>query len=270
MNQIKLAAFDIDDTLLNKDNELPESTLETLQKAHKNGVIITLVSGRAYPSAYKIAQKLSFNVPIICYNGAMIKEADNSTPIFISNVEQEIVHQMVDYCHKYGLYLQIYDEQDNIVVEKINEKTLADPDYYNTGCREAGDFNKLKNINTPKMMIFDKPDNIVRLQAELQSIFRERLYFTQSKSHLLEMMAPGVNKAVSLARFAESLSLSSCEVMACGDNANDIEMVKWAGVGVAVANATPELKAVADYVCKYERSDGVAEAIEKLILFNKI
>ncbi len=270
MHKIKLAAFDIDDTLLNKDNELPETTLDALQKAHKNGVIITLVSGRAYPSAYKIAQMLSFNVPIICYNGAVIKEADNSAPIFISYLEQKTVLQMVDYCHKYGLYLQMYDEQDNIVVEQINEKTLADPDYYNTNCREVDDFNKLKNIKTPKMMIFDKPDNIVRLQAELQSIFRERLYFTKSKSHLLEMMAPGVDKAVSLARFAEGRHCSAEEVMACGDNANDIEMVKWAGVGVAVANATPELKSVADYVCEYERSDGVAEAIEKFILINKI
>lgn len=269
MHKIKLAAFDIDDTLLNKDNELPESTLEALQKAHKNGVIIMLVSGRAYPSAYKIAQKLSFDVPIICYNGAVIKEVNNSTPIFISYVEQDTVRQMVDYCHKYGLYLQMYDEHDNIVVEKINKKTLADPDYYNTGCREVGNFNKLQVIKTPKMMIFDTPDNILRLQMKLQELFEGRLYFTQSKSHLLEMMAPGVNKSISLARFAQSLSYSSQEVMACGDNANDIEMVKWAGVGVAVANATPELKAEADYVCEYERSEGAAEAIEKFILHDK-
>lgn len=270
MHKIKLAAFDIDDTLLNKENELPELTLLALQKAHKSGVIITLVSGRAYPSAYKIAQKLSFNVPIICYNGAVIKEADISTPIFISYLEQNTVRQMVDYCHKYGLYLQMYDEQDNIVVEKINKKTLADPDYYNTGCREVGDFNKLQEIKTPKMMIFDTPDNILSLQKKLQQLFYGRLYFTKSKNHLLEMMAPGVDKAVSLARFAEGRHCSAEEIMACGDNANDIEMVKWAGVGVAVANATPELKAAADYVCEYERSEGVVEAIEKFILINEI
>lgn len=269
MPQIRIAAFDIDDTLLNKDNQIPELTLCALQKARQSGVIITLVSGRAYPSARKIAQVLSFNVPIICYNGAMIKEADNSTPIFISYVEQDTVRQMVDYCHKYGLYLQMYDEQDNIVVEKINKKTLADPDYYNTGCSEIGDFNKLRNIKTPKMMIFDTPDNIMRLQTKLQPLFEGRLYFTQSKNHLLEMMSPGVNKAISLAKFAEGLSYSAKEVMACGDNANDIEMVKWAGVGVAVANATPALKAAADYVCEYERSEGVAEAIEKFISQDK-
>ncbi len=269
MRNLKLAAFDLDDTLLDKDNKIPKQVLHVLHKAWQEGVIITLVSGRAYSSARKIARTLRFNVPIICYNGAMVKEADNPTPIFISYLEQNTVRQMVDYCHIHGLYLQMYDERDNIIVEKINEKTLADPDYYNTGCREVGDFNKLQIIKTPKMMIFDTTENIMRLQKELEPSFKGRLYFTQSKNYLLEMMEPGVNKAVSLARFADRLSISANEVMACGDNANDIEMIKWAGVGVAVANATPELKDAADYICKYECSAGAAEAVEKFILHIK-
>lgn len=265
MQKIKLAAFDLDDTLLDKNNEIPKSTVNILHQAHKCGVMITLVSGRAYPSANRIGLELGYDVPIICYNGAMIRSADGVS-IFSDYLQEETGREIIDFCHLNGLYLQMYDEQHNIVVEKINDKTLADPDYYNTGCREVGSFNNLKEIKTPKMMIFDTPDKISFLQKELEPVFKDRLFFTQSKNHLLEMMPPGINKAVSLARFANSLSYSAEEVMACGDNANDIEMVKWAGIGVAVANATDALKAAADYICVNERSEGAEEAIKRFVL----
>ena len=151
------------------------------------------------------------------------------------------------------------------MVEKICDKTLADPDSKVTDIVKIGDLTKAELFPSPKMMIFDAPEKLNQIHRELDQLFLNELYIATSKEYLLEMMPKGVSKKNTLERYAKSLGIGRKEIMACGDNTNDMEMVKWAGVGVAVANAVPELKAVADYVASKERSYGVAEAVRNLI-----
>ena len=159
----------------------------------------------------------------------------------------------------------MYDE-DHIVVDKICESTLIDPDSKVTGIREIGDLTKAELRPSPKMMILDDPKRIPAIRRDLETLLGDQLYMAKSKEYLLEMMPKDVSKQKALIRFAQSLEIRREEVMACGDNTNDIEMLEWAGLGVAVANAVPELKNGADYVAEARRSFGVAESVKKFVL----
>ena len=121
-------------------------------------------------------------------------------------------------------------------------------------------------LPSPKMMIFDTPERLAEIRPELEAAFPDRFYLATSKNYLLEIMPRDVSKRNTLERFAEELGITREEVMACGDNTNDREMVEWAGLGVSVANGVPELKQVADYVAARERSWGVKEAVDRFVL----
>ena len=266
ISEIKLAVFDLDDTLLDETKNIPDDAAAALAAAVNKGVLVAPATGRIFPSACEISSRYGFNAPIICYNGAMIRHADAAKPLYVSYVEQALIREIVGFCQQNCLYLQMYDENNNILVEKITAKTLADPDYYNVGCIEVGDFTTVRYFSTPKMMIFDEPKRIAQVNDLLAERYGGRLYLAQSKDYLLEIMNQGVNKGMGLSLLAAELGLTADQVMACGDHCNDLEMVVWAGCGVAVANADPRLKAAANYVSGGKCSEGVAEAVKKFIL----
>ena len=115
-------------------------------------------------------------------------------------------------------------------------------------------------------MIVAPPGSVPGYIEELNEFLEGGAYLAQSQPYLIEIMPENINKAHSLKLLCDHLNIFRDEVMACGDNTNDLEMVEWAGLGVAVANAVPELKAKADYAAESERSEGVAEAVRKFVL----
>ena len=261
---IKLIALDLDDTLLMPDVTIPDEVILVLREAAEQGVHVVIATGRIYPSAKIYAELLGTDCPIICYNGAMIRKIGEN-PLYAAELNTDLMHRIALFCKERGLYLQMYDE-DDIVVKEICDATLVDPDSKVTDIREIGDLSAAELHPSPKMMILDEPERLKEIRKEMDALFGNELYMATSKEYLLEMMPKGVSKKNTLERYTQSLGLTRDEVMACGDNTNDLEMVKWAGIGVAVANAVPELKAEADYVAEVERSYGVAEAVKKFVL----
>ncbi len=262
--KIKLIAVDLDDTLLMEDCTIPQDVIDCLKKAADMGVKTVIATGRIFPSAKMYAQMLETDCPIICYNGAMIRSIGED-PTFAATLDVELMHEISVYCKEQGLYLQMYYE-DDIVVEKDCRELRIDPDSKVTGIRFIGDLTTAELKPSPKMMILNTPERLAEVQKELVEKYGDRLYIATSKEYLLEMMPKGVSKRETLKLYAESQGISQNEVMVCGDNTNDIEMVEWAGLGVAVKNAVEPLKAVAKYVAENERSYGVKEAVEKFVL----
>lgn len=169
------------------------------------------------------------------------------------------------FCKARDLYCQFYADH-KILVERIAEGTTIDPDLANTEAIEAGDFNTYPFSPSPKAMIVASPEAVPKYQSELSEFLTEDAYLAQSQPYLIEIMPEKMNKAHALSLLCEHLNICREEVMACGDNTNDLEMIQWAGTGVAVANAVPQLKAEANYISSAERSCGVAEAIRELVL----
>ena len=159
----------------------------------------------------------------------------------------------------------MYDH-DEIVVESLRLDMHNDPDLQFARHREVGDFLKDPLFDTPKMMIAADPKEVPALQAELEKMFEGRIFCAQSEPHLIEIMPASVNKGTALVALCLEMGIRREEVMALGDNTNDMHLLQAAGLAVAVGNAVPALKEYADYVCEGERSDGFREALEKFVL----
>lgn len=262
--EIKLLAFDLDNTLFNRAGQLESSTLAALHRAMAQGVQVTIATGRMYPSAKIVAQALGTKTPIICYNGACLRSKEDAAPRMLVELDATVQREIVDFCKARGLFLQMY-HQDKIIVEQHNEYSRSDPDSQNAEIVEVGDFTKAPLLPTPKMMIYNTPQVISQLETELKAKYKGAVYIAQSMPHLLEIMDARIDKSFALARLAEELGIPQAQVAAFGDNSNDLEMVRWAGWGVAVANAIEPLKAAAQYVCTNPRNKGVEEFLQKFV-----
>lgn len=261
---IKLIATDLDNTLFDRSGQITPESASLLRKAAARGTAAAVASDRCFPSARLAAASVGAATPVICYNGAQIRRADGGT-LFESCVPEAVVSGAAEFCRSRGLYLQMYDD-DEIVVEKLDLSRHDDPDLKNTTYREVGDFRKMKPFDTPKLLIAATTETVPAIQAELEEKFSGQAYFAQSESYLIEIMAPGTDKGAALRKLTQMLGLKKEEVMALGDNTNDIPMLEEAGTAVAVANAVPGLKEIADYVCEGERDEGFNEAIRRFVL----
>lgn len=261
---IKLIALDLDNTLLEKDLTIADKTLSLLQECAAKGITIVIATGRLFYSAEKYAKQIGPETKVLCYNGCLVSEADG-TPIFSTSLTPEIMRKVANFAKERGLYSQFYKDHE-ILVEKVTDGTTIDPDLANTTAIEVGNYDTYEFTPSPKAMIVAKPEDVPMYQDELKTVIGDETYIAQSQPYLIEIMPKDINKAHSLELLCQRLGITKDEVMACGDNTNDAEMVIWSGLGVAMANAVDSLKEVAEYVCSEERSYGVAEAIEKFCL----
>ncbi len=262
---IRLIATDLDNTLLDKSGGVPPETVAALAEAEQKGVIVTVATGRSFASARGVAEMIGGNGLAICYNGSQIRRLADGAVLYSGCVDKDVQRAIIGFVHERGLYLQQYDN-DEIVVETLRLDKHNDPDLHFASHREVGDFLKEPLFDTPKMMIAADPAEVPVLQAELEEMFAGRIFCAQSEPHLIEIMPAAVNKGTALAALCQEFGIRRDEVMALGDNTNDMHLLQAAGLAIAVANAVPALQEYADYVCKGERSDGFREAIEKFIL----
>ncbi len=260
---IKLLAFDLDNTLLERNNEIPEDVCELLEKCTNAGIDVAIATGRMYNSARFYSERLGGGSTIVCYNGSRIYENDGSI-ILEKTLSVETMRELIAFGRREGLYLQFY-EDDRILVEQFAYGTSIDPDVQFAEVIEAGDFEKYNLKPSPKAMFVVEPEKLIEYQDRLKERMGNRVHIAQSQAFLIEIMPPNVNKAKSLNLLCKERGIKKEETMAFGDSSNDIEMIEWSGIGVAVGNAKESVKAAADYVCIGERSAGVAEAIRKFI-----
>jgi len=294
-----LLALDLDETLLDEKKQIPASTVALLRSVMVRGHFVTLASGRMYPSVRQYAAILGVGIPVICYNGAQIKDEQGQSWPYNAFIQPELIREFVAYCRRdegilpirgqNNLYIQLYgldaDGNDLIVTEdNQSEELWNDPDfvlalgnalyatdrsaYQGEGCLQVGDFLQADLQPSPKMMIraTGQVPLIDSLLEKLSLAFAGRLDFNRSAPDLLEILPHGVDKGAALAYLADYLGVKQCHVIACGDSGNDLPMIKWAGIGVVVANSPDlDLRAAADYITTQPRSLGVEEAVKRFI-----
>ena len=262
----KLVAIDLDDTLLGADNQISKRTKKVIQQAQDKGVEVVIATGRMHASALPYAQQLGIKGPIITYNGALIKKVAKGEIVEHSPISLELTKQVARYVKEHDLNLNLY--MDDIL-------------YINHDGPKARYYEKLAGVKavlinedledfieqpSTKLIIVDDEEEIPAILADVKKEFAEQLHITTSKSVFVELMAPEVNKGQAVADLAAEYGISAAEVMTIGDSYNDREMLEYAGLGVAVDNAWPEVKESADYITKAHDEEGVAEVIEKFVL----
>ncbi|WP_019639274.1 Cof-type HAD-IIB family hydrolase [Paenibacillus fonticola] len=263
----KLIAIDIDDTLINDDKEVTPATQKALEEAIAAGVVVTLATGRAYSSAQAIARQTGLNVPIITYQGAYVKNLLDEKVLYERYLPLDAASKLFDYCVKHDLHLQTYID-DKLYAREENQKLIDYTSLNNTEYFVEPDFAKLVAQPTPKMLIIDEPDYLDEIAPVLRELLGPSVHVTKSKPNFLEFMHNEGTKGHALKFIANHFGCGLNETIAIGDSWNDHEMLEAAGLGIAMGNAIPALKEIADYVTLSNNEDGVKHAIGKFI-FNR-
>lgn len=261
----KLLAIDIDDTLINDDKEITPGTREALVRAMESGVTVTLATGRMYASAKQQAAKLGLNVPLITYQGSLVKNANDETVLYERAVPESAAIYLYELSKERGLHIQAY-VNDRLIAAEDNEKLRDYCRLSNVGFEIEPDLSKLAALPSTKLLMIDEPELLDELQTELLPIIGDRVHITKSKPHFLEFVHKEATKGHALRFLAEHIGCSMEQTIAIGDSWNDHEMIEAAGLGVAMGNAVEPLKRIADYVTLSNNEDGVKHVVDKFIL----
>lgn len=267
----KLVAIDMDGTLLNSKNEVSKRTRESILRAGDQGTHVILATGRLLSSAVKYSSRMDLKRPIISSNGAVVIDEDEKV-IFEKNINKDVVEIITRIADKYGLYYHFY-AKDSFYSNKYVEDII---EFYNPKGVKKEDkikFNIYKdikeitdnNINVYKFIFIDNDTKkLYKLREELERV--NGINVCSSWSNNIEIMEKNVSKGNSLKYLCEKLNIAQEEVIAIGDNENDISMIKYAGLGVAMGNGDNNIKSISDIVTSTNDEDGVAKIIEKYIL----
>jgi Cof subfamily protein (haloacid dehalogenase superfamily) len=262
----RLIAMDLDDTLLTDELTVSEATREAMKEAIARGVHLTIATGRMFDSAQKIARQIGLNVPIITYQGSLIKNLMDEEVLYERSVPVEVATRLYEYCLAHGLHLQSYIG-DKLYISEENDKILAYAKQSNIPYTIEPDFSKVINHEKQtKLLIIDEPARLDALLPELRELLGTEVHLTKSKPNYLEFLHREGTKGHALRFLAAHYGIPMEETIAMGDAMNDHEMVEAAGLGVAMANAVPALKEIADFITLSNNNEGVKHVIEKFIL----
>jgi hydroxymethylpyrimidine pyrophosphatase-like HAD family hydrolase len=241
----RLCAIDLDDTLLGPDHLLSARNDRAIRTVVSRGVTVVLASGRMFATTVRFAKQLDLDTPVISYNGALVKNPRTGEIWLQESVPPHLAALVLDYCRDQHLQLNyylndhLYTAEQTPWLDLYHRRTSAPfeivSDFYTV----------LRNESPTKVIIVDAPETIDRLLPYFHQKFEGALYVTKSK-------------------VAQRFGVTAAETVAFGDSWNDIPMLQWAGLGVAVGNAKPEVIAVADRTILTNAEDGVGIALEEI------
>lgn len=265
MPQFKLIAVDLDDTLLNDSLEISPRTGQALRRAAERGVVVTIATGRMYRSALPIAVKLGIEVPIITYQGALVKNSATGEVLVDLPVPLKLAHDVLAVGYRAGVHMNVY-LNDTLYVDSITPEGKGYANLAMVEMSVVGNLLDFLKKDPAKVLYITEPALLAGLKEELTAAFGNRLYITKSKPNYLEILHPLATKKHALGVLARRFGIAPEEIMACGDSYNDLDMLEFAGLGIAMGNAPEDIKKKADYVTDTNNNDGVAKAIEKYLL----
>lgn len=261
----RLIAVDLDDSLLGIDSKISRANKDALFAARDKGVHVTIATGRMLDSAMPFIKEMKVDIPVITYQGAFIKDIQTGETLVRKSVPMDYVHDIIDECKKRALHLQVYNES-TYFFEQDNEYSQ----YYHrmSGIKgqEAGDLKQFLEEEPMKLLIIAEPPVIQEHLEDFQKQFGDQLQVLISRPHYLEFTNGEATKGRALAKLGDMLKIPKEEIIAIGDSFNDISMIDYAGLGVAMGNAPEEVKSYAQYIARGNDEDGVADVVERFVL----
>lgn len=262
---IKLFATDLDGTLLNSKGEVTEGNKQAFKEMAQAGVIPTISTGRMYDASCRYAKQLEMDVPIITYNGALIKSVLGKI-YFEGFINPEVVKEIYGFCRQFNYYYQTYQD-DKLYFEEYTAKSKAYEKSIGIKGFTVGEKIDEMVEGIPKILIITNNNEESDMVAKhVNEVFAGKAHAAKSQPTYVEIMAPGINKASGLKRLAQMLNIDMQNVMAIGDANNDVPMLKEAGFSAVMGSAKDDVKACGDVVVSDSDHDGVAEAIYKYVL----
>lgn len=268
---VKLIAFDLDDTLLTSELTISPGTVEAIQKAAQNGIYIVLCSGRTENAILPHVRTLEIaghetGRYLIAMNGSSIYDMHKRQQIFKNGVPGDVLQAVYKECLKNELSAQVYSP-DTIFASADNEWTRLDAALCSLQLKVVPDFMHYLAAGHSKMVIPGDPKVLSSFEEHLFDKFSSRAEIFTSKPYFLEIMPKGGGKGEALEILAKQLKINMKNIMAFGDSFNDESMILKAGYGVVMLNGKDDLKEEADFITRYDNeNDGIADFLNSFVL----
>lgn len=261
----RLLAIDLDGTLLTTQKIITPRTHQLLCQLATRGMIIVIATGQSLPVLRHVCADLPLTTAQIIENGAIVTDISSGTILYEQLLPSEHILPTLEILRTFDLY-RVYHTYERVYVDTNTPRAR---NWYRPPVPPAIEIEDVASLYPQpciKVVGVGEASTLREKRRELESIFAGKLYVTQSSFDLLEFLHPDVSKGKALRVVATNLGIKPEEVVAIGDNHNDIGMLRFAGLGIAMGNAHDEVKAAADYVTLSNAEEGVAVAIETMIL----
>ena len=242
-----LVASDLDGTLLTSELELSPALPGALRALADAGVVFAICTGRMFSSARAVAARMGVREGlVVCYQGAMVADLADGSALYHTRMRPEDAAAVVRRLRVLGRHLNAYID-DEMYVDEVDKWALHYTRHTGVELHQVDDLEAevLRRPPTKLVAITDAED-VTRILPDFRRRWRDRLFVERSQPEYIEVSDGAVSKSATLQWLCERLGLSAERAVACGDGLNDVDMLRWAKLGVAVAEAAPEVRAAAD------------------------
>lgn len=265
----KLLVLDLDGTLTNTRKEVTEHTRTTLIKAQEQGLKIVLASGRPTYGIAPLANLLQldkYEGYVLSYNGGEIIDWKTGELLYKNLLDPEVLPYLYQCANDNHFAIVTYDGEYVLTEYPDDEYVLKEALLNVMRIKKVDNFLKAVQHPIAKCLIVGEPTRLAVLEKEMYNHLHDRMGVFRSEPYFLELVPKGIDKAQSLAVLLKEIGMTKDEMIAVGDGFNDLSMIKYAGLGVAMSNAQEVVKENADFITLSNEEDGVAHVVEKFIL----
>ncbi|MCG7344657.1 Cof-type HAD-IIB family hydrolase [Sporosarcina sp. ACRSL] len=266
-----LIVLDLDGTLLTDEKVISEETAKTLKQAEEQGHQVMIATGRPYRASEMYYRQLGLKTPIVNFNGAFVHNpTDRSWKTVHETIPLPVVNDVVDALYDFRFHNIIAEVMDDVYLQYHDEKpldilTFGDP------VIKQGDIREALKVDPTSLLIQADPQNADLIRRHLAEVYAEAIDHRRwgAPWAVIEIVRHGLNKAVGISHVSKWLGIPRERIIAFGDEDNDLEMIDYAGVGVAMGNGIDRLKSIANEVTLTNNEDGIAEVLKERLLLTK-
>lgn len=270
MDKYKLIAVDLDGTLVRSDQSISPRTIDTLVQVQQSGVKMAVASGRPTFGTAHVADALrlaDFGGYVMSYNGGEIYDWGTKTRLHAQTLDEDIIPYIYMYAREHGMPIMTYIGKEVVSEVENNEYINYSVMRNRMTLRKVEDFvATAQGVGIVKCIIVGDPTLLPALEIEMQETLKGKAGVFRSEPFFLEIVPVGIDKAKGLSILLNKIGMQPSELIAFGDGYNDIPMLQFAGLGVAMGNAAEKIQKAADMVAQSNDDDGIAVLLEKLIL----
>ena len=265
----QMLVLDLDGTLTNSRKEITEPTRKALIEIQEAGKHVVLASGRPINGVRPLAKKLElerFGGYMLSFNGARITQCSTGNVVYNRTLPAEVIGPIFEFARSYpGVDVATYDDDHIISGLEPNKYTKIESSINSMPIIQTSDFVSYVDFPINKLLIPGEPAVLEEMIPVLKEKYHSLLNISRSEPYFLEIMPQNIDKAYSLQKLLSSIGLTADSMICCGDGYNDVSMIEYAGLGVAMENAQPIVKDTADFITKSNDDDGILYVINQFL-----